>query len=241
MRIGIFLAVCKEDWEWVKQFKKQAEILGYDVAWFADKLNPDQLLELTLWKNTVFVHDNQTQVFSERSKEYPYRYFKENGYDWAIQMDVDETWQEGAKELIEQALEENPDGFVADCPMVTVFKGDVLQQRVDEYFTTGTESSRWRIYNLKYEWHWNNHITCGAYVYINGVSNNTFKAFPCKAHSVHWGYWTHELMGKHKEKWDKVYTRVHGFNPYSDTAYKYINKEIQFDTIPLEDKYYKHL
>jgi hypothetical protein len=240
MKIGIFVCVCERDMEWMPQFMKQAEILDYKVAWFADKLSFSSLVKLEQWPNTHYIYENKVGTFSEQSKEIAFRGLK--GFDWAIQMDIDETWQDGAKELIEKALTENPDGYIAECPMITVFKeGETLYRRIDEYFKNGTESKRWRIYNLKYEWHWNDPITCGGYVYINGRSTNTFTAFPCEAESVHWGYWTHELMEKHKAKWEDVYVKAFGRNPYTHVYQNHINGTVEFEKIPLLEKYYKHL
>lgn len=239
MKIGIFVAVCEKDFVWFPQFTKQAEILGYPVAFFADKLSPESLETLRAWKGTHYVYENSCEQFSERSKEKAFKGLQ--GFDWAIQMDIDETWEEGAKEKIEKALEENPEGHLGDCRMITVARHEgELYQRMDKYFANGRESHRERIYNMKFEWHWIDPITCGAYLFIDGSVQNECKLFPCEAATVHWGYSTYELCDEHKDKWTTVYTTVWGKMPYA--AYDMLtDKAYEFEKIPLDKKYYTHV
>lgn len=238
MKIGIFTAVCERDFHWFPQFIKQAELLRYPVAWFADKLSPESLETLRNHPMTHFVHENKTEQFSERSKEFAFKGLK--GMDWAIQMDVDESWETDAKELIEKSLRENPDGFIAKCPMVTVHKkGSNLFQRMDPYFTAGTESNRARIYNLKYEWHWIDPITCGAQCFVNNQIA-TVETFDCPVTSVHWGYATYDSCQEHKEKWEDIWKKTWGKKPYS-TYEMLTDRKHNIPTVPLADKYYKHL
>ncbi|MCL5667336.1 MAG: hypothetical protein M1383_06225 [Patescibacteria group bacterium] len=148
MKIGIFTAICDRDFNWVPQFMKQAEILQYPVAWYADRLLPENLVVLKNWKLTVGIVEGKDQ-FSEKSKEKAFNLL--TGFDWAIQMDIDETWQDGAKEIIEKTLAENP-GHQGYCPMITVARrDDKLYRRMDDYFLKGKESGRERIYNLQEE------------------------------------------------------------------------------------------
>lgn len=239
MKIGIFTAVCEKDFVWFPQFARQAEILGYPVAFFADKLSSESLEKLRAWKGTHFVHDNQTEQFTERSKEKAFKGLI--GFDWAIQMDIDETWEAGAKELIEKAVSEHPEDHIGNCRMITVTRSEEgLFQRMDKYFTNGRESARERIYNLKYEWHWIDPITCGAYLFEDNKVITECRIFQCEAASVHWGYSTFDLCDEHKEKWIDVYTKAIGRMPYE--AYNMLtDRAYEFEKIPLDKKYYEHL
>ncbi len=240
--IGIFVAVCERDFHWFKQFSHQAKILGYPVAIFADHLSPESLILLREDKNVIFVHDNQTEQFSERSKELAFNYLRNNHFAWAIQMDIDETWQDGAKTLIEQSLSENENGDIGNCPMVTVDnrEGEFFR-RTDKYFVSGVESARERIYNLKREWHWIDPITCGAYAFVNGApSNEGITRFECPAISVHWGYSTQDLRLDHTEKWHDVWNKTVGRIPYQSYG---LHSDLTYEipVVPLEEVYFKHL
>jgi hypothetical protein len=240
MKIGIFTAVCERDFLWFPQFKRQIEILGYPVAFFADKLSPESLKTLKDWPLTYFVHQNETEQFSERSKGFAFVGLK--GFDWAIQMDIDETWQDGAKEILEKTLVENKDKHVGECEMVTVMRqNEELHRRADKYFLPpGREGSRARIYNNKFTWRWIDPITCGAYLFIDEKLQESCDQFWCDAATVHWGYSTYELCDDHKQKWVEVYTKVWGKMPYA--AYELLtDRTVQVEKIPLDPKYYKHL
>lgn len=239
MRIGMFLSIYEKDMRWFPQFTKQAEILGYPVSWFADHLSKESLKRIKDWKLTHFVHNNQTQQFDERSKGFALKGL--NGFDWAIQMDSDETWQDGAKELIEKSLLENPDGYIANCPMVQVHTKDGKHyRRTDPYFTVGTESKRDRIYNLKHKWAWLDPFTNGAYRMVDGVPADSTPSFKCEAETAHWGYSTWDLCDEHKETWDRVYMNAGGRNPYNFYEGILIDRNL-FGIEPLDIKFTKHL
>lgn len=241
MKIGIFVAVCGEDFHWVPQFMRQAEILGWPVAWYADRLWSEQLKVLQDWPQSVGVYDGREQ-FSERSKEQAFKMLVKGGFDWAVQMDIDETWQEGAKEIIEADLTCRADEDIGVCPMVTVseYKGQ-LYRRTEPYFTSGVESARARIYNLAREWHWLDPVTCGAIMFSGGRPVDVeAKVFRLAAASVHWGHITRESTAKHMEKWHQVWMSTIGRIPY-DAYDTLTNVDYRFSIEPLEDIFYKHL
>lgn len=241
MKIGIFTALCEQDKNWLPQFMKQCEILGYPVSWYADHLSLETLIQLEQWPLTFAIFEGKAELFSEKSKGKAMDALVGH-FDWAIQMDIDETWEAGAELSLPKELSNHPDGQTAEVPMVTVFKDkDVLYQRLDPYFKDGVESKRCRIYNLKYQWGFADPITCGAYRYRDGSKLPDYISFPLSISTVHWGYWTHELMEKKKKKWDEVYTKVVGRNPYEHVYQSQINGNVIFDMILLLDKYYKHL
>jgi hypothetical protein len=239
--IGIFVAVCERDFHWFEKFERQAKILGYPISVFADHLSPESLERLEFSSATCFVHDNQTEQFSEKSKEIALRFLKDNNFKWAIQMDIDETWQDGAKELIEQALSENQDKDIGECQMITVDNRDgKLFKRVDDYFTKGVESKRERIYNLSNDWRWVDPITCGAKMFRNNILVEQVTQFWCPAASVHWGYSTQELRLDHTDKWHDVWMKTVGRIPYASYG---IHSDITYKipVEPLDKIYYQHL
>lgn len=227
MKIGMFVATCDADWQWVAQFKKEALRLGFPVAWYGDNLSEEHLKEIQDFELTVGVFDGKDK-FSEKSKGHAMRILKRAGFDWGIQMDIDETFERDAKEKIEKGL--NDEYHQMSCRMITVYEDNGLYRRTDPYFLNGGESRRARFYNFKYDWNYVDVFTNGAYL----CGGETARIGELEVHSVHWGYKSLDLRKEHGEKWDRVYKEAGGRNPYD--TYSYL-VDIKPTVEVLEDKY----
>lgn len=211
---------------WSAQFIKEAKRLGYPVAWFADNLSPESLKKISEY--SVFVHDSREQ-FSECSKMIPYKALKQLRFDWAIQVDIDETFAADFKEKLEKTISENPEAHAIRCPMVTVYEDS---QRIDGVFgPQGNEGGRDRAYNLMYNWAWIDPITCCAKL------QKGEPVIPLsEATTVHWGYATKELRQEHAKKWKEILQKVWGKNPYQKWE-QFEKDSLVPILIPLETKY----
>jgi hypothetical protein len=206
MKIGIFLCICEEDAiRWLDQLLPNLEAIGLPVSWYADHCSPETLVRLRSMPFTLAVHDEQVKPFSEQSKEIAFDAL--SGFDWAVQMDSDETWQTDAGELLRQALA-STSNLLVRCPMVTMWEHEgKMMVRTD----LGSQRYRIRIYNLAYRWHWADPVTNGPYAI--GYTGDA-QPFDIPVRVFHWGYSTPALRLMHKERWDRIYGSHIGRNPY---------------------------
>jgi hypothetical protein len=241
MKIGIFVCVCDKDMHWFDQFDREAQRIGYPVAYVGDRMSGENVDRIKNAKSTLSFYLNEDQ-FSERTKQHGMKSLQREKFDWGIQMDIDETFELAAKETLEKSLEQNSDHHIARCSMVTAYlKDGEWMQRVDAQFGVGgIESSRERVYNLSHVWVYADPVTCGAKLVIKGKPAETYKPFHSGITTVHWGYHSKDLCKEHKEKWEDVFLKTFGRNPYS--TYDFLtNEAVVPELIPLNKKYYEHL
>lgn len=237
MKIGVFVAVCDADFEWVRQFVQSSP---WPIALYGDNLSRENWQKILALKPLIVEAVDGKGIFSEKSKQQAFNILVDRGYDWAVQMDIDETWEQGAADIVEASLAENPDGHIGQCNMVHVIQreGELFIRQDPYYSTGGREGSRDRIYNMRYKWRWVDPLTNGAYpLNENGsVQENVATIFATGATTVHWGYMTHNLRVAHRRKWDDVYIKAAGRNPYKsyDTLVEVGN---DVPVIPMEKRY----
>lgn len=206
MKIGFFTSVCEEDKHWIPQYLKELERLEIAFAIHFDRCS-DELKKLMREHPLCVASTEQNKldhVFSEKDKQGVLNGLVDLDYDWAINVDIDETWEKDAPTKI-QALE----GMTAD---VVDYKWVCLWNKPDQIRTDGPLSSghRTRIYNLRSEMRWifySDVINGAAAFDRHGQTRlrNETRQGKIDLVCIHWGMMTQEDRLFHKERWDRIY------------------------------------
>lgn len=201
-KTAAFTAVCAEDACWVPNYLAEAERLNMPFAVHFDRC----LLPEMAWHKLCIGHTQQPDPmieFTEQHKQGIFDLVASKDFAWAMAWDIDETFEADAPRKI-AAIE------AMDCDLVDIrwlnLWGDPNHVRIDGTFGGG---HRAKFYRLLGEWVFDHPITNGAKIrhreYRLGTSDLT---------CLHWGMMTTELRTLHKERWDRIYTRAVGANPY---------------------------
>jgi hypothetical protein len=183
-------------------------------AMYFDKCYSPELANHPLCVGTI----NGTEIFNESSKRAAFHILLYKNFTWAASTDIDEIYEKGAKEKFD-LIDNSTECFLIHNSWVNLW-GDYQHVRTDGPFASGY---RCRINNLtpmregKYKWEWTTRLTNGCILlYSNGVRVKDrlvpmgYSDLVC----IHCGLMTHELRLQHKKRWDTVYTRAVGRNPY---------------------------
>lgn len=204
-----FTAVCEEDAGWLRQYLVEVERLGVPFVMLFDRCSLDTqriVQRHPLVVDAVF-RDHFAGEFDETCKQPALDAVKRLGYRWAMAWDVDETFASDATERIREAC-----ALDADCVDVRWVNlwGDPGHVRVDGPFQSGHRTKLLNVAANDFRWL----SPC-----VNGPTSVTkrYRAVTKRFHEltcVHWGNMTREMRLAKKERWDRIYTKAGGRQPY---------------------------
>lgn len=228
-RIAIIFSVCDSDRMHFDRFYMELQRLQIPYAVNYDHC--DTITKRLFSYGDLFLgayhNDNPKDFFDETHRQRALDIVNKHGFDWVLQMDVDETLEPDALVRIYQALgyaEKN--GYdVLDCPLLDLWE-DNKHYRVDGPFA---RSHREKMFFLK--------SRAGKFEYYHPTSHapKILKStYECKLirttmlYVIHHGIMNKADVEFHTKRWDEIYTRKVGGNPYG--FYPYINDP---NTVPI--------
>lgn len=210
-KIGAYSSICEEDKVWIPQYLKEIDRLGVDFVMHFDRCSEETKALVRAHPRCVdSTEQNDPSIeFAETHKQKAHDLLIHRGYDWAVAWDMDETWEKDAPEKFKQILEITEYDY-----LITHFFHlweDSKHIRVDEEFG---RCSRHKFNNLKsFDWRWTSPVVNGPTAIPKG-GNKWCRMGWFNIHCIHWGLMTHELRQFHKDRWDRIYSRAVGSNPY---------------------------
>lgn len=199
--ICVFTAVCEDDSGWVDQYLREVSRLNLPFVILFDRCSQETKDKLLKHPNCVgnYQQDDLNIEFDECLKQKVFDLIPDT-YKWALAWDIDETWLEDSFDLSDME-----DYTLVDTWWVNLW-GDSTTVRIDGPFA---KKPRGKFYNLKYEWLFRYKTVNGAYL-TDAEEKNGFLNVTC----LHHGLMTADLRKKHKERWDRIYGKAMGSNPY---------------------------
>lgn len=213
MRIAFFTAICEGDAEWIDQYLKEIDRLGFDFAIHLDRCSEETMKRLISHPKCIgFTTNKKGKEFSERDKQGVLDILIREKYEMAINADIDETWEKDAPRKFEEIY--NMEFDVVDYRWLNVWDKP-NQIRYDGPFGGG---HRTKIYNLrsKFDWIFHADTVNGAAAHLHGTRvYEDAKTVKYDLVSLHWGLFLKRHRDEHKERWDRIYGKyTGGKNPY---------------------------
>lgn len=218
MNAGIYTSICEEDHIWIDQYLAEIERLRFPFAINLDGCSRQTKLRLIQHRLCAGAtsNDNPKKEFDETQKQGILEIISGKGFDWAIPLDMDETFETDFTNRLGQIDTNAYD--VINIRWVNLWESKE-HIRTDGPFAN---ASRDKFYNLKnYRWRHLQKAVNGPTAFPKNTSRirrttivepRTFKTdiIAC----IHWGLMTRELRELHKERWDRIYGKAVGRNPY---------------------------
>lgn len=229
-KVGILFSVCDGDERHFKRFITELERLGFFYA-----VNFDHCSKKTkrlFQQNFLFLdgyeNDDPESHFNEMHRQPALTILQREGFDWALSMDVDETLEKFALEKVQEIMQMDVD--LVDCQLLDLW-GDERHYRIDYTFA---RSHREKFFNLnsgrtndqlRYY-----HPTSHAPKFYLDREAKVVKFHPL--YVIHWGIMDQADAEFHTKRWDDIYNKAVGGNPYG--FYPYINDPT---TVPICNEY----
>lgn len=213
MTICAMTALCEEDSGYVSQYLAEMQRLNLPFVVLFDRCSPETRSLVAKHKLCAgaCARDERDGEFHEQCKQEVLDLVQEQGYDWALVVDIDETFELDAVKYLNEIVV-NPAFNTVDyitCRWLNLW-GDTKHVRVDLSFGN---SYRVKFYNLQKQrrWVFDHKITNGAKL----VGRETV-LHRLELVCLHHGLMTQELRELHKKRWDRIYsTALKGDkNPY---------------------------
>lgn len=215
MSIAAFTTICEEDTCWIDNYLKEVERLEMPFA-----IHLDRCSDLTKERFTrhplcigCTVQDNLKLEYTEQHKQGVFDILCDKGYSWGLSWDIDETYAKDAPELLPD-IEQLPFDLI-DTKWINLW-GDTQHIRLDGPFSTGHRIKFYRLTGGK-RWKFDHPITYGCkLVAPDGTTPHDYgKVGSCMDFvCIHWGLMTPELRQLHLDRWNRIYTKAVGANPY---------------------------
>lgn len=235
MKIGILFSVFDGDQKHFDRFAAELQRLALPFAVNFDHCSKETKQLFQQHPNFLAGHENDDPEnhFDESHRQTALKLLIKHKFDWALSLDVDETLERRAPEMIQELArkkfydEQNPKrgkvlADVIDFRVLDLW-GDERHYRVDGPFRG---SHREKMFNLRSgEWNYY-HPTVHAPKLTETKGRTTalvVKGYPC--HVLHWGIMDKADAQHHTERWNTIYTRKVGGNPYAAGFYSYINDD----------------
>lgn len=204
MNVGAFTSVCEEDRDWIPQYLGEVFRLDIPFAVHFDRCSSATKTLLMSHPHCVgfTANDNPDREFEEWDKQGVLNILKDKGFHWGLAWDIDETWENDAATKIRELTRTTEADYV-DCRWANLWD-DKDHVRVDNWFKTG---HRVKLYRLSLPWRFDHKIT-------NGAKADGAKEAKSDLTCIHWGMMTHDMRVFHKARWDRIYTKAVGNNPY---------------------------
>ena len=232
--IAAFSSICEEDSIWIEQYLSEIERLKMPFYIHFDRCSPKTKRTLSahsLCRGTTNQDDPRTE-FDETHKQQVMDLLQNHrNYDWALAWDVDETFARNAPEKIPEAIRVR-----ADCinvKWVNVWNSPD-RIRIDGPFGSG---HRCKLYDLRdgRRWRFTNRVVNGAKLFRG---KDEVAGTESRVHELvwlHWGMMTRELREAHKDRWDRIYGKAVGRNPYG--FWNYALNEDEFPPVTEANPY----
>lgn len=205
--IAAYTSICEEDAYWLEQYLAEAERLALPFAMNLDRcsLQTKRRVQNHILCIGTVEQNNPKIEFDETHKQRVFDLVVTGGFSWAMAWDVDETYERDAKRKLEEIVDLDADYI--DIRWLNLWE-DRYHIRVDPPFNAG---HRIKFYKLgTYPWKFTGKVTNGA-KHMRGREPRLAKYnLVC----LHWGLMTKELRILHKDRWDRIYGKAVGKNPY---------------------------
>lgn len=230
VRCCAFTAICEEDSFWVDQYLAEVERLNVPFAVHLDRCGDSTIKALT--SHPFCVGSTRADVsgreFNETHKQGVMDVVQcSRSFDWALAWDIDETFAPNASEEMERAT-----SLMVDCINVKWVNlwGDHSHIRVDGPFSGG---HRCKLYNLHSgRWAFTNKVVNGPKLFRRGSEVRGREVRHHDLVCLHWGMMTRDLREQHKERWDRIYEKAVGKNPYGFWDYALNETDYPPEIIP---------
>lgn len=213
MDVCAFTSVCEEDAFWLPQYLREAARLGVPFAIHFDRCGravKDLAVSHRLCVGAT-CQDDPAVEFDETAKQAVFDLTTRVGASWALAWDVDETFALDAPARLAEAL-------ALDADLIDVrwlnFWGDARHVRVDGPFGGGHRAKLYRLGGNR--WRFLQRTVNGAYL-VDGTGRPRLGCREARYHELvclHHGMMTRGLREQHKARWDRIYGRAAGRNPY---------------------------
>ena len=212
--IMVFTSICEEDNIWIDQYLAEIERLDVRFAIHLDRCSGETKERLVNHKLCAFhtTQDVKKIEFTEKHKQKILNLVVGSDATWALAWDVDETFETDAAAKFSHIAESDVD--VINIGILHLW-GDRRHYRSDSNLDEG---SRERMLNVGKGSNW-----IFRYDTVNGPrAMDEYKKRTLETHvdrgrhleCLHWGFMDQELREYHKERWDRIYGRAMGRNPY---------------------------
>lgn len=234
-KICVFTTICEPDSKYLDQYLNETFRLDLGFVVHFDRCSGATKLRMMEHPNFVAstAIDNPKHKYDERDKQEAMDIVRDRGYIWALQWDMDETYEKLAPEKL-RLVEESPNDVII-TPWINLWNspefirtdghfslGSILGKREKFYRVNGGSNIRWRYKSA---------IVYGPSPSIETKVNEQWLDLAC----LHWGYMTLGDRKLHKARWDHNYTAVFGRNPYG--TWEYILDEVTNVPVIVENPY----
>ncbi len=216
MTICAFTPFCEPDVDlWAGQYLAECERLDMPFVVHLDRCSKESWLRFKRHRlcRGITRQDIKLMEYTEQHKQMALDEVTRLGYDWALHWDSDETWETNAPAKLTEICATATADYL-QVLWVNLW-GDDGHIRVDAEFN---RPPRVKLYNLQdgRRWHFDHPITYGCKLvdgdgttpHGHGAMGTTDLA------CLHHGLKTEELRKMHAERWDRIYGKAVGSNPY---------------------------
>ncbi len=213
-----FSSICEEDAIWIDQYLAEVERLGIKFAINFDRCSRELKNRMVFHPNFAycFNHDDHSKEYTEQDKQKVFDYVQyRGGKKWALHWDMDEIWAKDTPDKL-MALASRSEDYLRTS-WINLW-GDKEHIRNDGPGGLCSSARRVKLYNVSNgrRWKFDHPITYGCKLmdaegncpHGNGVLGET--DIDC----LHTGLMTRELREQHSARWDRIYGKAVGENPY---------------------------
>lgn len=213
--IGLIFTVCDEDERHFDRFQDELERLNYPFAANFDHCEMNTVNRFGKHPLCVGYHHNTDprSHFGEHHRQFALDILKGKPFSWMIQMDVDETLEKAAPRKITEFTNLGLD--IVGARVLDLWE-DQFHYRVDGPFE---HSGREKLFNLKADpnIHYYHATIHAPKVSPKGRPVKVVKRLDFRV--LHWGMMTQDDVEFHCKRWDSIYEKHVGGNPYGTYIY----------------------
>lgn len=227
-RLAVYLTTCEEDSCWADQYLAEIDRLDLPFAVHFDRCSQATVGRFISHPRCLghTRQDDPKVDYTERDKQGSFDIVAAAGFQWALQLDSDETLERQAPVKLWQTLDDYHDADCIGLRYVSLWETP-QQIRVDGPFSSGYHV---KLYHLQGRgWTFRQPTVNGAY-----INSPHYKEVKAPLVCLNWGAMTHELRIQHKSRWDRIYTRLAGKNPYGFWDYSLRYEEFPPQVAPNE-------
>ena len=221
--LGVLFPVCDGDERHFDRFLAELTRLGFPFAVHFDHCSAETKRRFK--EHPLFLEghedDDPNSFFGEDSRQSALDILVKHGFAWMLSFDVDETLEKNAPEKIRKLLDADAGGYdVIEFPLLDLW-GDARHYRVDGPFQ---QSHREKMFRLGIgRWRYT-HATIHAPMCTPLHKEHEVRVIQPDIFVMHWGIMNMEDVRFHTERWNRVYEKKIGKNPYG--FYPYMNDPV---------------
>lgn len=212
--IAAFIVICEDDAHHIPVLLAEIERLKMPFGIHFDRCSDETKAKVRThpWIIAEHSHD-KNEEYTEQHKQFIFdKLCKLNRFKWLIHWDADEVWEKDAPAKLVEIAKRNE--AHADTQWINCW-GDMQHIRIDGPFN----SKRVKLYNVSHgkRWRFDHPMIYGCKLLDrSGVPfpKEMSSRFSTDLICIHHGLMTRELRERHKERWDRVYGKIAGKNPY---------------------------